>query len=330
MQLLSIALPTWNKAVLLDYFLAVHAPRFQKYGVPLHIADNGSTDDTPQICLNWAARFDVIRVHRFEEHVSVDQNFHRALLLPESRYVWLFGDGYEISEVMLLRAIDLLSSDTQYDHVTTNLVSLSTDRVGREYRTASDVARDLPWLMTCVSCNIYGERLLSQSHFERFYNSNGLQAAIALDFMRNRDFCFYFAPQVSVVTLKCPNYRKTGWGHDYFEVSFNKFPRLILMLIDQLTVEEQVIALNEFFVRTPIFGWRHLLNMRAQGWLQSASISKYRSTIRALTPWHFRLLLFAMNFLPRCTAVILTRLIDSVRKYNYMLQSHFGSWREGR
>lgn len=328
--LLSVTVPTYNRAVLLDYFLEVHAPVFQRHGVPIYIADNASDDGTEQVCLRWSQKFDVIRVHRFEDHVEPDQSFHRALTLPRSRYVWLIGDGYEVSEAMLLRALNLLATGGDYDHVTTNLISLSDAKVGREYRDRSEVAKDLPWLMTCMSCHIYSERLLAHSRFERFFGTYFLQAGIALDFMRFDDFSFFFSPEISVVTLKCPNYRKVGWGSHYFEVCFYRFPKLIFMLYEHLSVADQVNALRNFFLHTPIFGWRHLLNMRAQGTLCASAFTAHRSTISTLTPLRFQFVLRSLLLLPKSLAVALSTFIEFLRTHHYRLRRRLGLWQDGK
>jgi len=240
------------------------------------------------------------------------------------------GDGYEIPETMLVRAITLLSTDRQYDHVTTNLISTSDAIEGREYRVAKDVARDLPFLMTCMSCNIYGERLLNQSCYEKFYNSSVLHAAIALDFMRTENFCFYFSPEICVVTLKCPNHKKVGWVNDYFEVCFNRFPRLILTVCNQLSVEDQVDAVMNMFNHTPIFGWRQLLSLRASGALSLSAIKKHRSTISALTPLRFKFALAVFLLIPQSVSRNLLRVINYTRRCNYLALKLIGAWPDGR
>lgn len=329
MTLLSITVPTFNRAVLLDFFLSVHAPLFQRHGVPLYIADNASTDDTPQVCERWAAKFDVLRVYRFDDHVETDRNFHRALVLPNSRYVWLMGDGYEITEAMLVKALMLVSADSQYDHITINLSSISDFKVGKEYRSPSEVVKILAWLMTCISCNIYGERLLKKARFENFYNSSFLQCGIALDFMRFRDFRFYFSPEISVVTLKCPQYKKAAWGGYFFDVCFTRFPKLSFALHESLQIEDQLNLCRSFFLNSPVFGWRHLLNMRANGALDPRLVSKHKVVIRALSPWRFQLTLFLLILLPKLVSKPLSVIVETMRKYNYRIRKRFGLWGEG-
>jgi glycosyltransferase involved in cell wall biosynthesis len=57
------------------------------------VADNASTDETPAVCREYAARDSRIRVHRYEEQVSFAANFNRTLELAGGEFfMWAAHD----------------------------------------------------------------------------------------------------------------------------------------------------------------------------------------------------------------------------------------------
>jgi abequosyltransferase len=67
--LISICIPTYNRADLLDYCLEGLAP-LRDCGTPFEIviSDNGSTDRTPEVIQAHASRNPLIRSHRLPEN----------------------------------------------------------------------------------------------------------------------------------------------------------------------------------------------------------------------------------------------------------------------
>ncbi len=90
----SIGLPVYNGErhirQALDSLLA------QDYGdFELIISDNASTDETQQICLEYAARDERIRYYRNERNMGADWNFNRVFELSASEYfMWAAHDDY--------------------------------------------------------------------------------------------------------------------------------------------------------------------------------------------------------------------------------------------
>jgi glycosyltransferase involved in cell wall biosynthesis len=327
---LAIAVPTYNRDSLLDFFLATHAPYFHKYDVPIYVVDNASDDGTEAVCKNWAAQYANIRKHRFINHVEPDENFHRSLTIPTEDFIWLIGDGYEVSESMLVKVLDILNDETlRVDHITTNLVSLSNEREQQLFFDRTQLVKKLPWLMACISCNIYSRRLISDANFSKFYRSNWLQLGIILDYLERAKTRVLFLPEVSVVTLKCPVFKKSGWGESYFKVCFDRFPTLVFSLGSDYSIDEKLDIVYCFYKNTPLFKFRHLLAIRAQGHLNWQDLTSYLRKIRSFAPLEFHLLIMSLASLPRPLAFVVAKLIDTIRRLNYRVRLRLGIWREG-
>ena len=93
---LSIVIPTYNRADFLDYSLEIHIPMLKEYGIEIAIFDNASTDNTEKVVSKWMEEYPYLSYHRSETNIGPDANFERALKYPDTEYIWLLGDTYEI------------------------------------------------------------------------------------------------------------------------------------------------------------------------------------------------------------------------------------------
>lgn len=94
MTLATIAIPTYNRAVLLDR--AVTSALAQDHAeVEVVIVDNASTDDTAEFCARRAAADPRVRYVRQPQNVSAVANFDTAVAGARGRYfMWLADDDW--------------------------------------------------------------------------------------------------------------------------------------------------------------------------------------------------------------------------------------------
>ncbi|WP_158819788.1 glycosyltransferase [Granulicella sp. S156] len=95
--LLTIAIPTFNRAVHLAELLAVLEPQLAAYPqVELLVSDNASEDTTPQILAAAQERFAAqgipLVIHRHAVNVGADANFVSCYHRARGRFFWLCGD----------------------------------------------------------------------------------------------------------------------------------------------------------------------------------------------------------------------------------------------
>jgi glycosyltransferase involved in cell wall biosynthesis len=107
--LISIGVPVYNGQryirQALDSLLAQDYENFE-----LIISDNASTDETPRICLEYAARDKRIRYHRNEYNMGAVWNFNRVFELSSGEYfMWAGSDDY-FDRRYLRSCLNVLSS----------------------------------------------------------------------------------------------------------------------------------------------------------------------------------------------------------------------------
>jgi glycosyltransferase involved in cell wall biosynthesis len=142
--LLTIAIPTCNRAALLEGLLTVLMPQLATHAdVELLILDNGSTDATPEVIERY--RTATTRILRHAENIGSDANFVAAFREARGRYFWLCGDDdipvpNAIDELMgHLRTTELdLVYLTSYGFREDWRTERQADPLGRSFHTISD------------------------------------------------------------------------------------------------------------------------------------------------------------------------------------------------
>jgi len=128
--LLSICIPTWNRADLLEpgleYLLEycrLHSPRIE-----VVVADNASTDRTPTVAARW--RHDPnFRYFRREHNITGNGNIVQTPRdFARGEYTWVIGDDDVILPGALSKLIDLLTTYPDVDYFITNYSHESLDQ----------------------------------------------------------------------------------------------------------------------------------------------------------------------------------------------------------
>lgn len=91
--LLTLAIPTYNRAGCLKELLAILADQMKdETRVELIISDNASPDETPSVVQDFVSRGLRVRYIRNAQNVGPDANFLQCFELAQGKYVWIFSD----------------------------------------------------------------------------------------------------------------------------------------------------------------------------------------------------------------------------------------------
>ena len=109
--LLTIAIPTWNRAPFLDQLLQVlqeQRAELPPQAIELLVCDNHAEDDTPQVVAARQRPGLPIRHVRHAENLGSDRNVAACHNLARGRYVWILGDDDLPLEGCLRRLLGFL------------------------------------------------------------------------------------------------------------------------------------------------------------------------------------------------------------------------------
>jgi abequosyltransferase len=155
--LLTLVVPTYNRASKLETLLAILEPQLAEFAQQIQfiVSDNGSPDNTPAIVAAAAARYSAAGISfeaiRHPQNLGPDANFLGCFQRARGHFFWICGDDDVIvpgalAEVMShLRGangepaeIDLIWA-TSYGYREDYLAERQTDPFGRSFHTITDV-----------------------------------------------------------------------------------------------------------------------------------------------------------------------------------------------
>jgi len=317
---LSITVPTYNRADVLDFFLETHVPMLRGYNIAIYISNNASTDNTIEVVNKWVSVYPYIYINNLEENVHVDYNIENALRMPVSEYTWVIGDGYEIPKESLDYALRIINEgNTCCDLIVGNLVGRITDIDERVYTDKDDVLEDLGWMIACLGCTIFHKNVIHHGEFDKYRMTEFVHVGVIFDYITKPDFVLFWAPKLTVVTLKSP-VRKTGWGIYYFSNIFEKWPKFVAGLPQSYRDSSKDIARRKLQQKSNLLGWRYLLNIRSQGVLNKETYNIYKDKAGEVAPAFIINYMFFLTFMPRSICGIAVKVVEWVRRKNYQIR----------
>lgn len=145
-KLLTIAIPTYNRAALLDKQLNWLAKAIKGFECECEIiiSDNCSTDNTQVIIQKWQSTFSnaVYKANRNLENIGLMKNIAFCLQAATSQYVWTVGDDDPIQERTLAYLLTLIKKNPSLGLIFLNCYGRdkNTDKiiVNRWFNSESD------------------------------------------------------------------------------------------------------------------------------------------------------------------------------------------------
>lgn len=147
-KLLTIAIPTFNRAARLDRQLAWLDRNIERLEsqCAVIVSDNASTDSTPQICEKWrstlAARGVEVHVVRNPSNIGPLGNIASCITKTESRFVWVIGDDDEIPDEKLAWIVMRLHADPELASIVLNFEGVGKTVYPRCFRFDADQLGD--------------------------------------------------------------------------------------------------------------------------------------------------------------------------------------------
>jgi glycosyltransferase involved in cell wall biosynthesis len=204
--LLTLAIPTFNRAQFLNEFLQELLPQLAYLSaagrgdeIELLVSDNASTDETPQVLeAAVAASALPIRVMRQSTNIGPDPNFIWCFEQARGKYFWLFGDDDILRNGSLQIILDSLKR-AEYDLVFLAPATFYSDwrkewkpdpfgREGQDVHSARHIARLINVGITFITGYISNrDRLLASdaTNPREFAGTNLVQLSWTLPLLRN-------------------------------------------------------------------------------------------------------------------------------------------------
>ena len=114
--LLSIAIPTWNRAGLLKEALECLESQIRDYkdDIELIISDNASTDETPQVISDFCEKHPDYNIvtWRQKENTGYFGNFKKVRELSTGKYLWILSDDDHVEKNVISLIINEIKNNS--------------------------------------------------------------------------------------------------------------------------------------------------------------------------------------------------------------------------
>lgn len=266
-ELIAFAIPTYNRSKYLDVCLEKLINTIKEHNIKIYVSDNCSSDNTKEIVNKWQLSYKHLYYHRNETNLDMDGNFEKVLNLPNSKYVWLFGDTYEIESNNLNYLLNLINSDTlSYDCIVFNLENIISNPT-KNYQEQNELLIDLSGIMSCVSCLIYNQDIIKNASFKRYRNTFFSLEAIIFEYIDNKDFIVHWAQNQSVKSLQIDNVVKKNWSNSprMFEIGIEGWLKFIYSLPASYSLESKSKVEKLFVNNSGLLNYKGLIIRRIDG-----------------------------------------------------------------
>ena len=335
--LLTLAIPTYNRAQYLEELLAVLEPQAAAFPcVEVLICDNASSDGTPDVTAAAAERFALagasMRVLRHATNIGSVANFVACFREARGRFFWMCGDDDVPVPGSLAQVVPLIENTPELDMIYATSYSFrenfvnerQVDPLGRILHTITDArqfAMTVNIMFTFISGMIVNrERVLAMGAEppEDFLDTNLVQLAWSLPLLREH--------RRSIVLWTRPVAARVGnaQGYSIGKVFGEKLAGNVRRLLPGRTDLQDAIlnfALRRWFPSI-------LLDVRAQG-NKSLKLEEAQSALRQTYGGNLRYWVFTYPAVawPLPVARLYTKGTAAVSKLLYM--AHLpGFWRK--
>lgn len=275
---LSIVIPTYNRAELLDYCLEVHIPLAKAHNIQIFIFDNASTDATEEFVRKRIKEYPLIQYHKNKTNLGPDKNFEIALKYPQTEYIWLLGDSYQIPLDGIHYLLKLISEhESRYDVIVLNLANRIKNLKTQNFVDANSLFVSLGALMTCLSCLVYNNNLIKNANFTKYTSTDFVQTGIIFETISNKTFNIHWAQSISVSGLKHSTIKKKPWTmtKSVFYIACEKWVKFVFLLPDFYELNNKFECISNFTKISEVFSFRHLLLLRSEDILNHKAYMKY-------------------------------------------------------
>lgn len=282
-ELIAFSIPTYNRSLHLDFCLERLIDAVERHKIKIYISDNCSSDNTREIVNKWQEKYKYLYYSCNETNVDMDGNFEKALSLPSTRYVWLFGDTYEVERESIDYLIQkIMTVDFTYDCLVFNLENI-IKKPTKNYTEQNELLIDLSGIMSCVSCLVYSKDLIESACFSRYRNTFFSLEAVIFEYIDNKDFLIHWSQEESVKNLQIDGVVKKNWSNSsrMFEIGIHGWLKFIYSLPASYSLESKYKAEKLYVLNSGLLNYREIIVRRIDGAINiNILLTNYRKIIR--------------------------------------------------
>lgn len=235
-KILSICIPTYNRAKILDNALKAIQKELKTIDcseIELIVSDNCSPDNTEEVVQNYIQTGMPIVYSKNPTNLDMDGNFVQCFKKATAQYVWVLGDDDFLKEGALSFLLAKLKN-TDYGLIHLKVFPKRDEEI-QIYQTIEEYLSDISYWITFISSNIITTKFVDKINYKKYIGTHFIQIP------------FYIAAAKESQKNLMINRRifedaadgATNGGYNFFEV----------FVVNYLTIRREMLAdtKNEVF-----------------------------------------------------------------------------------
>ena len=310
-NLLSINIPTYNRAVFLDVNLKKMISLCDKHSVAIYVSDNNSSDNTYDIVKKHQKSYKYLFYRCLEKNMGIDLNMDSVVKMSVAKFSWLFSDDDLIDDdsiEIILNNIKnknpdfILLNHREKDLKTKKLLLEKYIDIDNLIHTINDetllelYAHQMTLLSACIVKTEDWKKITFSSYKAKFY-------------FHIHNIFYNLNSDSSITFIGRPLFTKFNGNYWQFEkneldaVLHFHYPRTINDLSNNFTIKSKISAIKPKIDKISIGTF---IRLRGDGYISLSYIPKvFFYLIR------FRIILvFVLLFLPKSLSALIYKLFN--------------------
>lgn len=224
--LLTIAIPTYNRALFLDKSLDKICKQIVGFEdcIELLVSDNCSTDNTKEVVLKYINKGFQIVYNKNHVNLGMDGNFIYCFENAKGEYVWLLGDDDFLDENTIPYLISNLRNNVF------GLIHLKTFNHKNENKIFTDKTKflnEVSYWMTFISANIVNRKYVSTVDFNKYKGSYFTLIPVYLNAVKSEKLNLFIYDRTMAEGADFEN----NGGYNVFQVFVTNYLSIIIEYI---------------------------------------------------------------------------------------------------
>lgn len=271
---LAIAIPTYNRASIVEENLKCIIKEIKKYKIPIYISDDSNNDKTREVVNSIKSEYPFIYYFKNEESLGHDKNCLFTIGLPEEEYIWYLGDSMMIVEGALTKIMEIISNG-KYDFLSLNALGRNLSVESKEYQTPDIIMDEIGWHLTLTGSTIYKKSSLSFNKLNLKKCENFPQLALILLNFQNKKL-FWLNDKIIVSNVK----KKSYWQNNILKVFIDDYHQALNYIFGNRT--KNIEWVFQHMDKSQLFSYFQLLILRTTGSLNKTNRLKYNYILSKL------------------------------------------------
>jgi glycosyltransferase involved in cell wall biosynthesis len=271
-QKLAIAIPTYNRAEILEENLLLMLPDLKRHSIPVYISDDSSDCKTEEAINKLQLQYEHIYYRHNQQRFGHDENFFATLAMPDTDYVWYMGDAHYFKSDFICEILEVLDEAMDFCFIN----AIVEDHVSRHVDNIHDFLVDRTWYLTLTGATIYGRkpRSLMVDDKKKKAWCNFVQLGLILEYCSQSTALVYWygKPAIGSNEKKKSSY----WSKNVFDVFVVDWVRLIRSFDYLFSESEQIAIIKSSSINTGLFSFKNLLSIRKNRAINLTLLRKHK------------------------------------------------------